>query len=56
MKKFIIAGMAVAMLVIPSIASADVQRYQEQTGTLTTHVCLRRPLVRPHLQGHDQPV
>jgi hypothetical protein len=35
MKKFIIAGMAVAMLVIPSIASADVPRYQSQSATFT---------------------
>jgi hypothetical protein len=35
MKKFIISGMAVAMLVIPSAASADVQRHQTQTATFT---------------------
>src|SRR6476646_11552636 len=38
MRKFIITGMAVAMLsavALPSVASADVQRNQEQTGTLT---------------------
>ena len=41
MRKFIITGMAVAMLAavaLPSVASADVHRYQSQTGTLTTHV------------------
>src|SRR3954454_8521589 len=38
MKKFILAGMAVAMLAIPAVASADVQRYQSQTGTLTARV------------------
>ena len=35
MKKLIIAGMAVAMFAIPSIASADVPRHQEQTATFT---------------------
>ena len=37
MKKFILAGMAVAMLVIPAVASADVDRYQEQTATFTVN-------------------
>ena len=37
MKKFILAGMAVAMLAIPAVASADVQRYQEQTATFTVN-------------------
>jgi hypothetical protein len=37
MKKFIIAGMAVAMLAIPAVASADVQRHQEQTATFTVN-------------------
>jgi len=35
MRKLIIAGMAIAMLAIPAVASADVQRYQEQTATFT---------------------
>ena len=35
MRKFITAGMAVAMLAIPAVASADVPRHQEQTGTIT---------------------
>src|SRR4051794_3330856 len=35
MRKFIIAGMAVAMLAVPSAASANVERYQEQTATFT---------------------
>src|SRR4051794_16358956 len=37
-RKLITAGMAVAMLsavALPSVASADVQRHQEQTGTIT---------------------
>src|SRR3954447_2912668 len=40
MRKFIIAGMALAMLaIIPAAASADVQRIQpDQTGTLAVHV------------------
>src|SRR4051794_22188207 len=43
MRKFIIAGMAVAMLaVIPSVASADVLRYQDnQQATFT----LKQPVV-----------
>jgi|SRR4051794_40667288 hypothetical protein len=43
MRKFIIAGMAVAMLaVIPSVASADVPRYQDnQQATFT----LKQPVV-----------
>jgi hypothetical protein len=36
--KFIIIGAALMALAIPSVASADVQRNQVQTGTLTTHV------------------
>ena len=36
--KFVIIGAALAALAIPSVASADVQRNQMQTGTLTTHV------------------
>jgi hypothetical protein len=36
MKKFIIAGMAVAMLAIPSAASADVPRCQETVPAATT--------------------
>jgi len=46
MRKFILTGMAVAMLsavALPSVASADVQRYQEQTGTITANV---------HVDGH----
>jgi hypothetical protein len=35
MKKLILAGMAVAMLAIPAVASADVPRHQTQSGTLT---------------------
>ena len=35
MKKFVLAGMAVAMLAIPAVASADVPRHQTQSGTLT---------------------
>jgi len=38
MRKFIITGMAVAMLsavALPSVASADVPRYQPQTATFT---------------------
>ena len=35
MKKFVIAGMAIAMLAVPAVASADVERYQEQTATFT---------------------
>jgi hypothetical protein len=35
MKKFILAGMAVAMLAIPAVASADVPRHQMQTGSIT---------------------
>ena len=35
MKKFIITGMALAMLAVPAVASADVERYQEQTATFT---------------------
>jgi hypothetical protein len=35
MRQFIIAGMAIAMLAIPAVASADVPRYQEQTATFT---------------------
>jgi hypothetical protein len=38
MRKFLLIGMAVAMLAAPSIASADVQRNQVQTGTLAAHV------------------
>ena len=38
MKKFIIAAGLAAALIVPSMASADVQRNQEQTGTLTVHV------------------
>ena len=37
MKKIIIAGMAIAMFAIPSIASADVPRHQEQTATFTVN-------------------
>ena len=36
MRKLIITGMAVAMLVIPAVASADVPRHQEQTATFST--------------------
>ena len=35
MRKLIIAGMAVAMLAIPAVASADVPRYQTQDATFT---------------------
>ena len=35
MRKLILIGMAVAMLVVPAISSADVQRYQSQTATFT---------------------
>src|SRR3954469_12121593 len=38
MRKLIMTGMAIAMLAVPAFASADVPRYQTQTGTLTTHV------------------
>jgi hypothetical protein len=36
MRKFITAGMAIAMLAIPAVASADVERYQEQTASFKT--------------------
>jgi hypothetical protein len=36
MRKLITAGMAVAMLAIPAVASANVERYQEQTATFST--------------------
>ena len=35
MRKFILIGMAVAMLAVPAVASADVQRYQSQDATFT---------------------
>ena len=35
MRKLILIGMAVAMLVVPAVSSADVQRYQTQTATFT---------------------
>ncbi len=35
MKKLIISGMAVAMLALPAMASANVERYQSQTATFT---------------------
>jgi hypothetical protein len=35
MKKVLITGMALAMLAIPAVASADVPRHQTQTGSLT---------------------
>ena len=35
MRRLILIGMAVAMLVIPAVSSADVQRYQTQTATFT---------------------
>ena len=35
MKKFLISGMAVAMLAVPAVASADVPRHQMQTGSIT---------------------
>lgn len=35
MRKFITAGMAIAMLAIPAVASADVPRYQTQDATFT---------------------
>ncbi len=35
MKKFLITGMALAMLAVPAVASADVERYQEHTATFT---------------------
>ncbi len=61
MRKFIIAGMAVAMLAVPAIASADVQRYQSQTATFTINQSKdydesvqQRVASRP--QGHGQPV
>ena len=37
MRKFIIAGMAIAMLAIPAVASADVPRHQAQTATFTVN-------------------
>ena len=37
MRKLIITGMAIAMLAIPAVASADVQRHQEQTATFTVN-------------------
>jgi hypothetical protein len=37
MRKFITAGMAVAMLAIPAVASADVPRHQEHTATFTVN-------------------
>lgn len=36
--KLAVAFAAVACLAVPALASADVPRYQTQTGTLTTHV------------------
>ena len=42
MRKLILAATTIAALAVPTIApalaSASVDRYQEQTGTLTTHV------------------
>jgi hypothetical protein len=35
MKKLILSGMAVAMLALPAVSSANVQRYQSQTVTFT---------------------
>ena len=35
MKKFILAAAVVATLVVPAAASANVERYQEQTATFT---------------------
>ena len=37
MKKFILTGMAVAMLAIPAVASADVPRHQTQTRHADGH-------------------
>ncbi|HEY6887308.1 MAG TPA: hypothetical protein VI300_05995 [Solirubrobacter sp.] len=36
MKKLIISGMAIAMLALPAVSSANVERYQSQTATFTT--------------------
>ena len=35
MRKFILAAAAVASLAVPAVASADVDRHQEQTGKIT---------------------
>ena len=35
MKKVLLTGMALAMLAVPAVASADVERYQTQTGSIT---------------------
>ena len=35
MKKVLITGMALAMLAVPAVASADVERHQTQSGSLT---------------------
>ena len=37
MRKLILIGMAVAMLVVPAVSSADVQRYQSQDATFTVN-------------------
>lgn len=38
MKKFILAAAVAATLVVPAAASANVERYQEQTGSLTVKI------------------
>ena len=62
MKKFILAGMAVAMLAIPAVASADVPRYQDADAATFT---VTQPkdttgqfdnVWRHDVQGHGQPV
>ena len=68
MKKFLIAGMALAMLAIPAAASADVQRCEAsvppstviKTATFTviqprTRVQPVEPPLDARLHGHDQP-